>query len=84
METLLILLGIFGLGAVMVGVHMYAEQGRHLDFGSAPVSQPLKAGLDRRQGDRRLEDPVIFPLVIRGQIVRDDRRLGADRRVNAA
>jgi hypothetical protein len=84
MDTLLILAGIFALGAVMVGLHILVEARRRANQGkqrmSGAVADPT---LERRSGERRVSGNVAFPIEVSGALIKRDRRIYPDRRLVA-
>lgn len=88
MDTLLILLGVLGFGAIIIAIHVFsvdsvdseAHRYRHGDP-SAEV-EPKRGHVERSGGDRRSGLLVAFPLLINGTMVKTDRRLGSNRRQN--
>jgi hypothetical protein len=87
MDSLLIFLGIFGLGAIIVSVHVITVAGREYESDRSSVinDAPLTDGQGcRREGDRRNGEVVIFPLAVKGTLIREDRRILPDRRLATA
>ena len=76
MDTLIILLGVFGFGAIIIAVHAFVA-----DAGSLVSEVPAGDDFGERKGhDRRGGTQVMFPLMINDTLVREDRRALPDRR----
>jgi hypothetical protein len=86
MDTLLILLGILGFGAVMVAVHVFVDGSRSYEFDSAgvPDKEAWAEFTERSPVDRRRGDPVEFPLAVSGVLIQQDRRIVPVRRLAVA
>lgn len=80
MDTLLILLGVLGIGAIIIAIHVFSVDSEA--YGQRPGREDAAPGRsrERRAGDRRSGRPIVFPLVINDRVVQRDRRLLADRR----
>ena len=83
MDTLLVLLGVLGIGAIIIAIHVLTmAPGSH---GYGPGKQAGQFGVDdgfseRKEADRRGVLVVAFPLLINGTLVREERRSLEDRR----
>ena len=85
MDNLLIFLGVLGFGAVIISIHLISERSRRRKSGTAGVSEgesPVCA--ERRPGDRRSGEFVIFPLIVNRALIHEDRRTLPDRRLISA
>lgn len=82
MDTLLILLGVLGFGAIIIAIHVFSVGTDSSLFGPEreDVSPPAADTAHRRPGDRRSRRVVTFPLLINGKLVAEDRRILPDRR----
>ena len=91
MNTLLVILGILGLGAIVIAAYVFTSAARRYVAESnrrpANASSASRSGYVVRSGqDRRQYMGVIeFPLTLpNGDIVEEDRRVVPDRRLAAA
>ncbi len=90
MDTVLIILGVIGFGAIVISAYVFmvaarhyvSEDGHELREGDGPNAD--KVVITRRSGDRRKGRPVNFPLVLNGTLVPRDRRHTPERRVDIA
>lgn len=79
MDTLLILLGVIGFGAIIISVHVFSA-------GQEVYDEDLSEGAtgagvrERNGGNRRSGLEVVFPLLVNGTMVNEDRRSRPDRR----
>ena len=80
LDTLLILLGVLGFGAVMVALHIFVGGGAARGEDGFAVDSLV----ERRGEQRRRAEPVTFPLEINGEVIASDRRILSDRRLQAA
>ncbi len=90
MDMVLIVLGVLGLGAIVISAYVFAvaarnyvsaeqmQQRAHHRNAAAGKRWATRSGTDRRSGA-----VVQFPLEIDGQVIPEDRRKGADRRLAA-
>jgi len=88
-DTLLVLIGVLGLGALVIAAYVFASAARRYvtgqtanDMAKAHASDlsPYRARTARSGDRRRNTEPVVFPLVIDGELVPRDRRRGERRR----
>jgi hypothetical protein len=91
MDTVLIILGVLGLGAMVIAAYVftaaarkYVSNNNHQDRrgGAVPSENPpqiSRSGTDRRQ--QALVQP--FPITVNGVLVEEDRRHTPDRRLAA-
>jgi hypothetical protein len=89
MDTLLILLGILGFGAIIVSVHVISSASGAYDMAEVPVPEASferspQHFVERHRHDRRVGRAVVFPLTIGGMFIHEDRRVLPDRRTVAA
>ena len=87
MNTLLLLLIIFGLGAIIISIHVFAEGARTYDIEPERGSGDEAADTvfqERNPLNRRMNASTAFPLSIEGVLISEDRRALADRRQLAA
>ncbi len=87
MDTVLIVLGVLGLGAIVISAYVFtvaartyvsAEEDVHRR--PAKLNDSGKPWVNRATGDRRSGKPVQFPLTINGVVIPEDRRRLPDRR----
>lgn len=87
MNTLLLLLIIFGLGAIIISIHVFAEGARNYDIepgtGSSKGNNSVEFQ-ERNPVTRRIDTSAGFPLSIDGIVIHEDRRNVPDRRQLAA
>jgi len=84
MNTLLLLLVIFGLGAIIISIHVFAESARTYDTEPGPDAHSIAEFHERSPLTRRSGNSADFPLSIDGIVVPADRRALPDRRKLAA
>ena len=87
MDTVLIVLGVLGLGAIVISAYVFmvaarnyvsAEEDAHrrpIKLNSSGRPWVMRASRDRRSGR-----PVTFPLTVNGIVIPEDRRTQPDRR----
>ena len=86
MDTILVILGVLGLGAIVISAYVFAASARkyvsHNGNGKRGThAPPSRAHLaKRRPTDRRSGKPVVFPLTVNSVLVQQDRRHQPDRR----
>lgn len=86
MNTVLIILGVLGLGAIVIAAYVFTVAAR--TYVSAEESarreeangNSPKPPVERRVADRRSGRPVTFPLTVNGVVIPQDRRHQPDRR----
>ena len=87
MDTVLIVLGVLGLGAIIISAYVFtvaartyvsAEEDAHRR--PAKLNDSGKPWVKRSGEDRRSGVPVKFPLTIDGVVIPEDRRHLPDRR----
>jgi hypothetical protein len=91
MDTVLIILGVLGLGAMVIAAFVftaaarkYVSNNNHPDRrgGAAPSEPP--GHINRSGADRRQESSVpSFPITVNGLLVEENRRHTPDRRLAA-
>jgi hypothetical protein len=91
MDTVLIILGVLGLGAMVIATFVFTSAARkyvsnnnHPDRrgGAAPSEPP--GHINRSSDDRRQQAPVqSFPITVNGLLVEENRRHTPDRRLAA-
>lgn len=87
MDMTLTIIALLGLGALVISVYIFAVAARQFvsDDEEPDRRQEPRDGVGRRQGDRRQSsEPITFPTIINGVLVREDRRRLADRRRGAS
>lgn len=86
MDTLLAAIGFLGLGALLIAAFVFASAARRYMAGPTQQDEVVDLPSHRRArierlGDRRCNtEPVVFPLIIDGEVIREDRRRGERRR----
>ena len=88
MDTVLIILGGVGFGAIAISAYVFtvaarhyvSEDGHELSHTDGPPGS--KVVITRRNGDRRKGRPVNFPLVLNGNMVDRNRRHTPERRLD--
>lgn len=82
MDTVLLIIGIFGLGIVLVSAYVFTVAARTYvsDDRMAPNGVHARPQAPRSERDRRRGDPVKFPLIVNGVVIHEDRRRQPDRR----
>jgi len=85
MDTLLVTLGVLGVGAMIVSTYVFTVAARKYvsdDNGSflRANGQATPRFVERSRTDRRSGSPVSFPLMVNGILIERDRRQLADRR----
>ncbi len=87
MNTILIVLGVLGLGAIAIAAYVFtvaarnyvsADQERQLH--TKQPDPPNRPWVTRSNTDRRSGQPVQFPLNLHGTVIPADRRQQPDRR----
>lgn len=89
MNTVLLILGVLGLGAVIISAYVFTVAARNYvsddvqgDENTSPTSLSSKYIL-RGQSDRRQLSMVSFPITVNGITIDEDRRKLSDRRLVA-
>jgi len=86
MNTVLIILGILGLGAIVIAAYVFtvaartyvsAEESARREEANGKLRGPR---VERSPTDRRSGKPVEFPLTVNGVVIPKDRRHLPDRR----
>jgi len=87
MDTVLVVLGVLGLGAIIISAYVFTVAARTYVSAEEDVHRrPVKVNnaippAERRTGgDRRSGQPVQFPLTLNGVVIPEDRRQLPDRR----
>ena len=87
MDTVLIVLGVLGLGAIVISAYVFMVAARNYvsaeeDAHRRPVkiNSSGKPWVMRASRDRRSGRPVTFPLTVNGIVIPEDRRRQPDRR----
>ncbi len=83
METLLILLGVLGFAAILISIHIFSADSDAYGEG-ASEEHASAAFTDRAKSDRRSGLEAVFPLLVNGIIMNEDRRSQPDRRQSVA
>ncbi len=90
MNTVLIILGILGLGAIVIAAYVFTVAARTYVSAEETARReeangtPRKQFIERSPVDRRSGKPVEFPLTVNGVVIPKDRRHLPDRRKTAA
>lgn len=90
MDTVLIVLGVIGFGAIVISAYVFTVAARHYvsdddpELDPAPSPPSGKVLATRRPDDRRQGKPVTFPLVVNGTLIPRDRRRLPERRLDMA
>ena len=87
MDTVLIVLGVLGLGAIIISAYVFTVAARNNvdnDHKQRRGSHSGTPRIARNSTDRRSGRPVQFPLKINGTLISADRRHLPDRRAAAA
>lgn len=90
MDTILLILGVLGFGAVVIAAYVFTVAARSYvsDNGSAgkTTSEPSanKTLVERSPLDRRQVVQLEFPITVDGILISHDRRTLPDRRLAAA
>lgn len=90
MDTILVILGVLGFGAVVIAAYVFTVAARSYvsENGSAEktTSTPSasKTLIERSQHDRRQIVQLEFPITVNGLLIPQDRRALPDRRRAAA
>jgi len=88
MDTVLIILGCVGFGAIVISAYVFTVAARHYvtqdgqELHHADGPPGSKVVITRRSGDRRKGRPVNFPLVLNDNMVSRDRRHTPERRLD--
>jgi hypothetical protein len=87
MDTVLIVLGVLGLGAIVISAYVFMVAARNYvsaenDVNRRPnkTNSSGKPRVMRASRDRRSGRPVQFPLTVNGIVVPEERRHTPDRR----
>ena len=83
MDTILILLGVLGFGAIIIAVHVFLVGSEAYGYRLGEDADDSSAGIgfrERSSQDRRSGLLVVFPLLINDTLLEKDRRSLADRR----
>ncbi len=87
MDTVLIVLGVLGLGAIVISAYVFTVAARNYvsaedDVNRRPtkLNSSGKPWVMRASRDRRSGRPVTFPLTVNGIVIPEDRRVMPDRR----
>ena len=88
MDTVLIILGILGLGAVVIAAYVFtvsarsyvSESAHHENKrGLSPSNMPMR--VERSDNDRRrVQNTPTFPMTVNGVLIEKDRRRVPERR----
>ena len=90
MDTILIVLGVLGIGAIVISAYVFTVAARHYVSDNNkgvrnPGDEPFgKILINRNPTDRRSGQAVTFPLMVNGTLIPQDRRVLPDRRMDAA
>ncbi len=90
MDTVLLVLGILGFGAVVIAAYVFTVAARNYvsendSAGKADtVTSTDRALTERGQGDRRQLAQFDFPMTVNGILISAERRIMTDRRLAAA
>jgi hypothetical protein len=90
MDTVLIILGVLGVGAIVIATYVFTVAARNYvsddenGVQNHNHSQSGKVLIKRNPVDRRSGQPVTFPLVVKGVRISHDRRHLPDRPLDLA
>ena len=89
MDTVLLVLGILGFGAIVVAAYVFTVAARnyvsdHDDATKTAASSSDRIFIERNQRSRRQHGQVVFPITVNGVVIPQDRRKAPDRRLVAA
>ncbi len=90
MDTVLLVLGILGFGAVVVAAYVFTVAARNYvsnHNGAAKTgaaASPDRIFIERNRRARRQHVQLDFPITVNGTVIPDDRRQVPDRRLIAA
>ena len=86
MDTVLLILGILGFGAVVIAAYVFTVAARNYvseyeDAGETGKAKPGSgAFIERNQSDRRQVVQLDFPITVSGVLIQEDRRKMPERR----
>ena len=88
MNTVLIILGVLGLGAIVISAYVFAAAARKYvshnhDENQETHAPPSRAPIVQRSStDRRSSsgESIVFPLTVNSVLIQQDRRIQPDRR----
>ncbi|WOJ95080.1 hypothetical protein R0135_07880 [Congregibacter variabilis] len=90
MDVLINIIGFLGLGALIIAAWVFASSAKRYITGEDLQDEmkamesdlsPYRHWKDRSDSDRRKQDPAnVFPLIINGMEIKEDRRVHRDRR----
>ncbi len=90
MDTVLLILGILGFGAIVVAAYVFTVAARNYisENNTAEKNGEAKSAnrvsIERSRRSRRQEVQVVFPITVNGTVIPQDRRKIPDRRLVAA
>ena len=92
MDTVLLVLGILGFGAVVIAAYVFTVAARNYvsENDNPPETSSAKPGInaftERSPRDRRqaVVAQLKFPITVNGALISEDRRMMPDRRLAAA
>ncbi len=82
MDTLLLILGALGLLAILISAYVFTVAARNYVSEEDSARAELSPDGERRQGERRSDRDVEFPMDLDGMQLGEDRRRHTDRREN--
>ena len=89
MDTVLIIIGVLGLGAMVIAAYVFTVAARNYvsdssERGLPPTADAISALIERSEFDRRQQEAVqSFPITVNGVEIENDRRQLPDRRLVA-
>lgn len=86
MDTVLIVIGILGFGAVVIATYVFTMSARNYvleNNGSTVKTNPTRY-IARSPRERRTIKQEVFPFTVNGVLVAKDRRFVTDRRLASA
>jgi hypothetical protein len=91
MDTVLIILGVLGLGAVLISAYVftvaarnYVSENKHHESHPQAATPPEKGLIERSNSDRRqVVNRAPFPITVNGILIAAERRWLPDRRMPA-
>lgn len=87
MDTVLLILGVLGLGAMVIAAYVFTVSARNYvsednfqDSTASKAYTPSTEPVARSGLDRRKQKTNSFPITVNGVLIEDDRRVFPDRR----
>ena len=89
MDTVLLIIGVLGLGAIVIAAYVFVVASRNyvsesdLPEQKAPTPATSRSFIDRNVRDRREVSRSDFPMTVNGMLIPVERRIMPDRRLAA-